>query len=123
MAKWYAWSELRNGGETKEINLPQGGTRQVLVKRNSVAYGEEVTMAKIGCSKEDWERWIEGGSVRNYPPPKGVGDYTSASEAFMADLLNDRGDVDVNKLMELGLSHPPAINPPASEASTVPAGA
>lgn len=120
MAKWYAWSECRNGGKTKEIQLPQGGTRTVLESRNSIAYGQEITKAKLGVDDDAWNRLIEIGSIRDYPPPEGTDEYTSASQAFERLYVNKQGDLDMNKLMELGLAHPTPVNPPASEA---PAGA
>jgi hypothetical protein len=121
-AKYYAWSELRNGGEMEEIKLPAGGVRRIITKRNSVPFGDAVTKAKLGCTDEEWDRLIEIGSVRSYAPPEGVSDYVSPAGAFVNQFTNDQGDIDVSRLMELGLAHP-TVNPSAEASEEIPAGA
>ena len=121
MAKMYAWSEIRNGGEVDFVDTPSGGKRKVILKRNVVAHGAEVTQKDVGVSKEEWEGFIESGVVRPYPVPEGADDTTSPSQAFLASLMDASGEIDTDKLMELGLSNPPVINPPADE-TTAPVG-
>ena len=62
--KWYAWSNLYNGGETTEVR-----GRNITVTRNMVECGSPVTKAKLGVSDEEWEGLIAGGSIRDYPYP------------------------------------------------------
>lgn len=109
MAKMYAWTEIRNGGEIDVVKLPNGGERRVVTKRNSVAMGDEVTKAKLKCSDEEWDALIAGGSVRPYPLPEGTSSSVSPQRAFMQNALNDRGDIDFSMMMDMALIHTPQL--------------
>ena len=120
--KMYAWTELRNGGEAGQIDVAGGrGQRFVIKSRNIVKQGEEVSQADLGVDDAMWQEWIDSGSIRNYPLPEGTDAYTSPAQAFVSNISTGRGDLDVNKIMELGLSHPAALAPddeaPAEEAA------
>lgn len=121
--EFYAWSDLYNGGESEKRARANGLEMTVVLERNVISHGDPVTQSDLGVSDEEWESLLAGGSIRNYPPPDGTSDYVSPSTAMMRTLVNDHGDLDVNKLMELGLAHPPVINPPAEEAAEIPEGA
>lgn len=121
---YYAWTEIRNGGEVEDVELPGGAIRTVVTKRNAVLAGEKVTKKGLNLSDEDWERMIEGGSIREYPFPEGTNDYTSPAQAAMRKYLTPQGDIDINVLLNLGLANPAVVmNPPAEEAAEVPSGA
>lgn len=121
MAKYYAWSDLYNGGKVEEVKTPTGGIKVVVVERYVTHVGESVTKAKLGVSDEEWDHLVESGSIRDYPLPKDANDLKSPSLAFM-ESISTSGEIDVNKLLELGLKHPPALNPPAEEAAELPEG-
>jgi hypothetical protein len=105
--KYYAWSELRNGGEVSEIKLPANkGTRTIVKSRNIVAHGAEVTQKGLGATDEEWKALIDGGSVRDYPVPDGADAYRSPARAFVDSVTNKEGDVDMDKLMAMGLKNP-----------------
>ncbi len=123
MATYYAWSDIRYGGEVEVKKAPGGREIKVVTKRNVVQRGEKVTMKQLGIEKEEWQHLIDTGSVRPYDIPEGASEFVSPTAAFVRNVLNDRGEVDVNKLMELGLSGPPAANPPAEEQAELPVGA
>lgn len=102
----YAWTELRNGGEAERLLVAGGrGERFVVKNRNVIKEGEEVSQDDIGVDDETWEHWQEIGSVRSYPKPEGVDDYTSASQALVAN-LSSGGELDLEKLMEMGITNP-----------------
>lgn len=117
MATWTAWSDLLYGGETETRTRADGRDYKVVLNRNRLARGEKVTKKEIGVSDEEWDHLVETGSIRPYPLPEGAGEFTSPATAVM-EMLSKDGDIDPNVLMELALQHPPAINPPAEEAST-----
>jgi len=115
MAKYYAWSEIHNGGETTEVTLPNGGKRQVVKSRNIIAPGEVVVKAKSNLSDEEWDHLVATGSIRPYPYPEEAGENTSPTQAVMTRLTKGTGEIDPNMMMELALSNPPPMNPPADE--------
>jgi len=121
-SKWYAWTELRNGGEAGQIDVAGGrGQRFVIKSRNIVKQGEEVSQTDLGVDDATWQSWIDGGSVRDYPLPEGTDEYTSPSQAFLKNLSTGQGELDLDKLMAMGLSHPAAVSgaeesEPATEA-------
>ena len=121
----YAWTELRFGGEVEQ--RPASGNRfvNVVTKRNVIARGEKVTQKDVGVTDEEWQSWIDGGSVREYPLPKGADEYTSPAAVIVADLVDDDGNIDINKLIESGLAQPEAapVEQPAAETKAVPKGA
>lgn len=124
MAKNYAWSDIYFGGEVEDVKTPHGGMRTVLVKRNIIPRGEEVTKAKLKVSDEEWDHLCESGSIREYPLPEEANDFVSPTQAVLTRLSQGTGEIDQNMLMELALAHPPAANPPAEEeAEAVPKGA
>lgn len=113
--EFYAWSDLYHGGKTEKRERAGGQSMTVVLERNIVPRGEKVTQAQLGCKKEEWQTLVDGGSVRPYPLPEGADTYISPTNAIMSGLVNEQGDVDTNRLLELGLAHPPVINPPAAE--------
>lgn len=117
--KMYAWSDLYYGGKTEERARANGLPMRVVLSRDIVPRGEEVTQSKLGVDDDQWQALQDSGSVREYPLPKGADEFTSPARAMVAALVNEQGDIDVNKLLELGLQNPPAINPPASENAPV----
>lgn len=120
MATHYAWTDIRNGGEVDVRKAPGGREIKVVTKRNVIARGEKVTKAGLKVSDEEWDALLEGGSVRPYPLPKGADENISPTTAILRELVDNRGEVDLNKLMELGLTVPP---PASDEESEVPVGA
>lgn len=100
MAKFYAWSDIHNGGEVKEIK-----GRNIVVNRNMVSRGEEVTKAKMKVSDEDWDALIDGGSVRSYPVPKDIPENESPASFVVRKMLAGKQEVDSNLLLELSLSN------------------
>lgn len=105
---YYAWTELRNGGEAEKISVAGGrGERFVVKSRNIINQGEEVSQSDLGgIDDATWQQWIDSGAIRTYPLPEGVDEYTSPTQAFLKNVTTGSGEVDVDKLMELGLSHP-----------------
>jgi hypothetical protein len=109
MATYYAWTEIRYGGEVEQ--RPASGNRfiNVVTKRNIVARGDKVAQKDLGVSDEEWQTLIDGGSVREYPLPEGSDDYTSPAAAVTAELVDEDGNIDVNKLVEMGLAQPQIV--------------
>lgn len=124
---WYAWSDLYNGGKTKIVKTSNGSERTVVAERYIIERGEKVTKSKLDVSDEDWDRLVEGGSIRSYPVPDNASASVSPARAVMQRLVNDTGDIDPNILMELAMKHPPPLNLPADEVedkeADLPAGA
>lgn len=117
MAALYAWSNIQGGGKVDEINTPFG-KRNVVLKRHVIEAGEKITpelRKKLNMSDEEFEHLKEIGVIRNYPIPEGASASVSPARAFMSEIVDERGDIRVDRLMEMGMSHPPAINPPAEE--------
>lgn len=119
---YYAWSDLYGGGKTKEVTRPGGVSAVVVESRNIVPRGEKVSKSDLKISSEDWDRLVEGGSVRPYPVPDNADESVSPARAIMQKLVNDTGDIDPNVIMELAMKHPPAMNPPAEDEAELPAG-
>jgi hypothetical protein len=103
MAKMYAWSTIYNGGESKEGR----DGRKIIMKRNIIEAGSEITKAKLGVSDEEWDALIASGSVRPYAFPKNMNEGESPASAVMRALTRGQGEVSSDMLMELALSHPP----------------
>lgn len=116
--KHYAWSDLYYGGKTDVISLPNGGTRTVVVERDIVLRGEEVTAKKIGVADDVWEHLVESGSIRPYPVPEGASDTISPTRAVL-DAYNKGGELDQDMLLELAMKQPLPMNPPAEEEAEV----
>jgi hypothetical protein len=115
MPDFYVWSPIYNGGEVKEIDTAlQGVKKTVVVSRNITPAGEKVTKAKLKCSDEEWDRYIEGGSIRPYPMPEEADDVTSPTQAVLSR-LSQGGEINQDMLLELALQQPAPINPPADE--------
>lgn len=121
-AKWYAWSNLQGGGKVEDVQTPTGAIKHVVVERNIIPLGSEVSKAKLKLSDEEWDGLIAGGSVRNYPVPAEADEYTSPTQAVVRR-ISSGGEIDQNVLLELALSNPPAENPPADEGAELPVGA
>lgn len=122
MAKFYAWSEIRFGGKVDEVVTPMGATRSVVVERNVVQRGDEVSKGKLKVSDDEWDHLVESGTIRSYPIPEEASEYVSPTQAVLTRLSQGQGEIDQNMLLELALAHPPAMNPPAEEAEEVPEG-
>lgn len=118
MATHYAWSEIRFGGEVDNKKAPGGRDVKVVTKRNVVEWGSKVTQKDLGVDKDEWQHLIDTGSVRPYPPPKGANENTSPTTALMTELVDSRGEIDVNRLMEMGLTVPPPASMEDEEPST-----
>ena len=123
---YYAWSNIYHGGETEVRKSPNGVERKITVSRNIVKHGEPITQSQIKASDDEWENMIAGGSVRPYPVPEGADEHTSPHRAVMATLVDENGDIDTNKLLQLGAPSvaalttlPNPINPPAEEGKTI----
>ena len=106
MAKFYVWSTIHNGGEVGEVESPTGQKKTVLLSRNTLDVGSEISKAKSGLSDEEWDAMIEGGSIRPYPLPEGADEYTSPTQAVIRALTTESGEIDQNMLLELALSQP-----------------
>jgi hypothetical protein len=119
MAKFYAWSNIYNGGETKEVTTSKGLTQTIVVNRNIIPAGEEITKAKAKMTDEDWDEKIAGGSIRTYPMPDEADEVTSPTQAVISRLTSGTGEIDPDMLLELTLGQPAPANPPAEEAKEV----
>lgn len=106
--KHYAWSDIWNGGEVQEVPVPsvKGLTKTVVANRNVITAGSEITKSKSGLSDDDWDRMIASGVIRPYPLPDGADERTSPANAFLREVLDERGNVDVQRLMEMGFATP-----------------
>lgn len=103
----YAWTALHNGGEGERMAIAGGRSERYVVKsRNITPQGDEVSQSDLDVDDDYWQHLQDIGSVRPYPMPKGVDDYTSPQQAFLADISTGTGEVDTDKLMEMGLSNP-----------------
>jgi len=114
---FYAWSDIYAGGESEKREAAGGRLVKVINKRNIIRRGEKVTQAKLGVEKEEFDALVASGSVRAYPLPEGADDMVSPSNAFLSSVLDSDGDVDINKLMDLGLQNP-GVATEASESDT-----
>jgi hypothetical protein len=123
MAKMYAWSDIYNGGKVEEITLPNGGKRKVVVERNIIPHGSEVSKAKSKLDSEDWDRMVANGSIRPYPMPEEADDNTSPNQAVLRRLYKGEGEIDQNLLLELALSQPASDDEAVEEHSDAPIGA
>ena len=119
MAKFYAWSNIYNGGEIKEVTTSKGMTQQIVTNRSIIPAGEEVSKGKAGLTDEDWDAMIEGGSIRPYPLPEDADEVTSPTQAVINKITTGTGDIDQNMLLELALTQPLPENPSAEEAKEV----
>lgn len=105
---YYAWSELRLGGESQIVESATGVKRKIIQSREVVMPGEKVTKAdlkKRGATDEDWEAFLAGGSVRNYPMPEMPEGSTQSVTDFVMDSLRggNREDIDANTVLALAL--------------------
>jgi hypothetical protein len=100
---FYAWSEIRNGGEFEEIKLATGATRRVITKRKIIEPGAKITKANSGLTGEEWDRMLENGVIRDYPFPEGTNEWTSPSQAFMKQFAVG-GEIPVDRLLEMGMA-------------------
>lgn len=118
-----AWSDLHAGGEVDFREAPGGRKVKVVMSRTIIPRGDKVSRSDLDVTDEQWDALIANGSIRPYDLPEGTDEFTSPTQAFVENLLNDRGDIDMNQMMEMALAHPPAMNPPAEEAAELPEGA
>lgn len=122
MAKYFVWSDIHNGGKTEQVALPNGDTKQMVTKRNVTVRGTEVTKAKLNASDEEWDGWIDGGSIRPYPLPEGANEDVSPSSAVLSMLTEGSGEIKQNMLIELALTHAPPM-PEDDKDAKLPVGA
>jgi hypothetical protein len=120
-SKHYAWSDIYNGGEVIEVQTALGTRRNIISQRNMVRRGEEITQDTLKSSDEEWNHWIETGTVRPYPLPEDADDFTSPTQAVLAS-LSKGGEIDQNVLLELALTQPAVAVEPEPEPE-VPKGA
>lgn len=120
--EYYAWSDLYNGGESVERKNANGSTVRIIESRNIIERGTKVSQSDLKVSDDDWDHLIASGSVRAYPLPEGADGDVTPHRAVLAAIVDDQGDIDVNKLMSLGAASagalvtlPNPINPPAEE--------
>lgn len=100
MAKFYAWATLYNGGETKKV-----GDRTIIVSRNVVEPGSEVSKTKLKVTDEEWAALVDGGSVRPYPFPKMPESFSgSPSEFVMSQLRKGEEEIDPNVILGLAMT-------------------
>lgn len=118
----FAWSDLHAGGEVEFRDAPGGRKIKVVMNRTIIPRGDKVSRSDLDVTDEQWDALIANGSIRPYDLPEGSDEWTSPTQAFVNNIMNDRGEPDINVMMELALAHPPAINPPAEEAAEVPEG-
>lgn len=119
MAKFYVWSDIYNGGETKEVTTSKGLTMTVVESRNVIQRGEEITKAKSKLSDVEWDEKVANGSIRTYPLPDEADEYTSPTQAVLRRLSTGEGEINQDMLLELALSQPAPENPPAEAAKEV----
>lgn len=123
MPDFYVWSPIYNGGEVKSIDTAlQGVTKNVVVSRNITPVGEKVTKAKLKCTDEEWDRYLEGGTIRPYPMPEEADEVTSPTQAIISRLTQGSGEINQDMLLELALTQPLPLNPPADEGAELPVG-
>ena len=67
--KFYAWSNISNGGDVMIVTDPLGRERKVVSERNVIPAGDEVSQGDLDASDEQWAEWVDGGVVRSYPFP------------------------------------------------------
>jgi hypothetical protein len=121
MAKMFAWTTIYNGGKSKEGR----DGRKIIMERNVIEPGEEISQAKMKCSDDEWEALVAGGSVRPYPLPKDMRENESPAAAVVRALTKGQGEISQDMLMELALAHPQGsfANADEEEESDVPVGA
>lgn len=98
--KWFLWSNYQNSGETTTVRTPNGGERNVVLKRNVMRAGAEVTASSFD-SKEEFEELKEAGVVRNYPfPDIPAGSYDSPL-VFLQKQINEAAQSEEEKLARM----------------------
>lgn len=113
--KHFAWSNIYNGGEVKNVTLPNGGVKRVVTKRNVIAFGDEVSKSKSKLKDEEWDALIESKVIRDYAPPAGLGEDESPSSFIQRGLLAGELEFDPNLLLELSLKHAESVGAEAEE--------
>lgn len=123
---YYAWTDIYNGGDVEVRKSANGTERRVVSNRNIIERGSAVSQSDLGVSDEEWQVLLDGGSVRTIPVPEESDEFTSPHRAIMATIVDENGDIDVNKLLALNASSvaalttlPPPTNPPAEEGKTL----
>lgn len=98
MAKFYAWTTIYNGGEVKTVK-----DRKIIVSRNVIEPGTEVSKAKLKVSDEDWDALVAGGSVRPYKFPKMDSGFAGSPAEFIMSQLR-KGEEEVSQDVLIGLA-------------------
>lgn len=98
--KFYTWSTIYNGGETKTIK-----DRKIIVKRNVIEPGEEVSQTKLKLNDVEWKALVDGGSVRPYKYPDMPDSYGGSPMEFVMSQLRAGGEeISQDALLGLALS-------------------
>lgn len=85
----YLWSNLSDGGEVALVpNKSGGGERTVLVSRNILPAGSEISEGDAS-SEEEWESWVEAGVVRPYKYPDMPEGSTDSPVVFLQKKLSE----------------------------------
>jgi hypothetical protein len=106
---FFAWTDIYNGGETTEVR-----GRQIVTKRNMVAQGEAVDQAMLGVSDAEWQGLLDGGSVRDYPLPEGIGENESPN-AYVARMQAEKMELDPDTLLKMNAALEIAAPEPTEE--------
>jgi len=114
-AKYFAWSNIYNGGETQNVTLPNGSVKRVVTQRNIIAFGEEVSKSKSKLSQEEFDALIESKVIRDYAPPANLNENESPSSAIQRQILSGDLEFDPNLLLEMSLKHAEAVGQEAVE--------
>lgn len=109
-SKFYAWTDIHNGGETTEVR-----GRTIVVDRHMVKCGDPVDKEKFGLSDEEWDAMIEGGSIRDYPLPEGIGENESPS-AYVARMQAEKMELDPDTLLKMNAALEIGVPQPTEEA-------
>jgi hypothetical protein len=107
---FYAWTDIHNGGETKEVR-----GRTLVVDRNMVKLGDPVSQDDLGVTDEEWDHLLEGGSIRDYPLPEGIGENESPS-AYVTRMQAERQELDPDTLLKMNAALEVPAPQPTEEA-------
>jgi len=108
--EFFAWTDIHNGGETKEVR-----GRNIVVNRNMVKLGDPVSQSDLDVSDEEWQGLLDGGSVRDYPLPDGIGENESPS-AYVARLQAEQQALDPDTLLKMNAALQIAVPQPTEDA-------
>lgn len=99
MAKYYAWTDIHNGGKTEEAR----DGRTIVIERYGASAGDVVTKKGLSVSDDEWDAWLASGVIRPYPIPETLPG-ESPAQAVVRSLVTSTGDLDPNLLIDMALS-------------------